>query len=40
MGSSQVAAFLLSSEPWSSYRARIDLLGEAADSPEVAADRM
>jgi hypothetical protein len=40
MGSSQVAAFLLSSEPWSSYRARLDLLGEATDSPEVAADRM
>jgi hypothetical protein len=29
----------LSSESWSSYRARLDLLGQAADSAEVAADR-
>jgi hypothetical protein len=39
MAKSEVVVFLLSSEPWTSYRARLDLLGEAADSPEVTADR-
>ena len=39
MAKSEVVAFLLASEPWSSYRARLDLLGEAADSPGATADR-
>lgn len=39
MVKSDVVAFLLSSEPWSSYRARLDLLGEAADSAGATADR-
>ena len=39
MAKSDVVAFLLSSEPWSSYRARLDLLGEAADSAGATADR-
>jgi hypothetical protein len=39
MAKSEVVAFLLSSEPWSSYRARLDLLGEGADSSGATADR-
>ena len=40
MAPPEIVAFLLSSEPWSSYRARLDLLGEAPDSPAVQADRV
>jgi hypothetical protein len=36
---SETVEYLLAAEPWSSYRARLDLLGQAADSPGVAADR-
>ena len=39
MTKSRVAAFLLSSELWPSYRVRLDLLGEDADSPGATADR-
>jgi hypothetical protein len=40
MVKSGIVEFLLASEPWSSYRTRLDLLGEAADSPAVSADRL
>ena len=39
MAKAEIVAYLLSSEPWSSYRARLDLLGEVAGSPGVKADR-
>lgn len=39
MTTPEIVAYLLSSEPWSSYRARLDLLAQPADSEAVVADR-
>jgi hypothetical protein len=39
MAESGIVEYLLASEPWSSYRTRLDILGEAADSPAVLSDR-
>jgi len=36
----ETADFLLSSEPWTRYRTRRDLLGEARGSDAVATDRV